>query len=203
MMFNPALPQPAVTCSWPASASSWRGSSANASAWWLPTSVIPKFFGFFWFWPPQQNSSQNPPKIQLGKVQESPPKSQQRKIHIPQKTNLAGWKITIFNRKYIFEWWIFHLVMLVFWKLPPTKTALPSPKQGGGVHFFLGGNKNTAKVPIKTTHRKVPSKRHEAIKPGRSLWHIHVAGGSENQVVTTFFSCLFRFPMDWNRRPKL
>ena len=26
----------------------------------------------------------------------------------PRKTNMTGWKITIFNRKYIFKWCIFH-----------------------------------------------------------------------------------------------
>ena len=32
----------------------------------------------------------------------------------PQKTKMTGWKISIFNRKYNFKWWIFQPVMLVF-----------------------------------------------------------------------------------------
>ena len=27
-------------------------------------------------------------------------------LHIP--LNMTGWKIVVFNRKYIFKWWIFH-----------------------------------------------------------------------------------------------
>ena len=28
--------------------------------------------------------------------------------YIPEKTNMANGKSTIFNRRYIFKWWIFH-----------------------------------------------------------------------------------------------
>ena len=32
----------------------------------------------------------------------------------PLKTDMTGWKIPIFNRKYIFKWWMLQPVMLVF-----------------------------------------------------------------------------------------
>ena len=35
-------------------------------------------------------------------------------IVTPRKTNMAGWKITMFTRRYIFKWLFFSIVMLVF-----------------------------------------------------------------------------------------
>ena len=48
--------------------------------------------------------------------------------HTPTKTNMAGWKIPMFNRKYIFKWWIFHCHVSsregnfhICWMLPSKK----------------------------------------------------------------------------------
>ena len=30
------------------------------------------------------------------------------KVITPLKTNMTGWKISNFNRKYSFKWWVFH-----------------------------------------------------------------------------------------------
>ena len=43
----------------------------------------------------------------------------------PLKTNMTGWKIPMFNRKYMFKWWIFHCHVLFFGGILPL-TAPPS-----------------------------------------------------------------------------
>ena len=31
-------------------------------------------------------------------------------VYTPPRTNMTGWKIPMFNRKYVFKWWIFQPV---------------------------------------------------------------------------------------------
>ena len=48
------------------------------------------------------------------------------KSNTPTKTNTPGWKIPIFNRKYIFKWLEFSIVMLVLGRVSdPVSSTLP------------------------------------------------------------------------------
>ena len=48
------------------------------------------------------------------------------KSNTPTKTNTTGWKIPIFNRKYIFKWLEFSIVMLVLGRVSdPFSSTLP------------------------------------------------------------------------------